>query len=166
MEVKKFQDSRNSKLATFEKEYASLKTQYMKALSTAINEVDTTKQQVLIQNVLDLNSKMTTAVQDIVSAITQGTEQINAKTVTELTNDLIRYQKDYHAIQESKDKLKTIKIIRNTTNENLSNVEWMYNLYLFGLISLIAFVIYLVFSTPTQSILSTAMASVSPPMAT
>jgi predicted nucleic acid-binding protein len=109
---------------------------------------------------------MTTAVQDMVSSITQGSGQISSKTLTELTNDLIKYQKDYHSIQESNDKLKTLKIIRNTTNENLSNAEWMYNLYLFGLISLIAFVIYLVFNTPTQSIFSTAMASVSPPMAT
>jgi hypothetical protein len=166
MEVKKFQDSRNSKLATFEKEYASLKTQYTSSLTSAINETDTTKQEALIQNVLNLNTKMTTAVQDMVSSITQGSGQISSKTVTELTNDLIKYQKDYHSIQESNDKLKTLKIIRNTTNENLSNAEWMYNLYLFGLISLIGFVIYLVFNTPTQSIFSTAMASVSPPMAT
>jgi len=165
MEVKKFQDSRNSKLADFEKQYASLKSQYMIALTTAINEPDVTKQPGLIQDVLTLNTSMAAAVQEIVSAISQGSEKFNTKTLDQLTNDLIKYQKDYHDIKESNDKLETLKIIRNTTDEALTKAEWMYNLYVFGLIALIIFVIFLVFSTPTQSIFSTMMATVSPPIA-
>ena len=165
MEVRKFQNSRNSKLAEFEKEYSSLKTQYTSALSSAINESDNTKQQSLIQDVLEVNTKMAAAVQEIVSAISQGSETFNPKTIDQLTNDLIKYQKDYQDIKESNDKLETLQIIRNTTNESLSNAEWMYNLYLFGLISLIIFVIFLIFSTPTQSTFSTMMATVSPPIA-
>jgi hypothetical protein len=53
-----------------------------------------------------------------------------------------------------------------TTSDNLSSAEWMYNLYLFGLIGLIVFVIYLIFRTPSQSIFSTIAASVSTPAVT
>lgn len=166
MDIKKFQDSRNTKLSNFEKQYASLKTQYSAALAAAINEPDLTKREPLVQKVLSVNGEMSAAVKDIMSSLNEGTEKFSPKTLTDLTNDLIQYQKEYNEISESKDKLQTLKIIQNTTNDNLSSAEWMYNFYLFGLIALIFFVIYMVFSTPSQSIFSTMAASVSAPAVT
>jgi hypothetical protein len=166
MDVKKFQDLRNTKLSNFEKQYTSLKTQYSAALAAAINEPDLTKREPLVLKVLSINSEMSAAVKDIMSSINEGTEKFDPKTLTDLTNDLIQYQKEYNEISESKDKLQTLKIIQNTTNDNLSNAEWMYNFYLFGLIALIFFVIYLVFNTPSYSIFSRIAATVSAPAVT
>ena len=51
MDVKNFQDSRNSELDAFKKQYSFLKTQYSTALSAAINESDPASQQALISQV-------------------------------------------------------------------------------------------------------------------
>lgn len=166
MDIKKFQDARNTKLSNFEKQYASLKTQYSAALTAAISEPNLTKREPLVQKVLSVNGEMSAAVKDIMSSLNEGTEKFTPKTLTDLTNDLIQYQKEYNEIVESKDKLQTLKIIQNTTNDNLSSAEWMYNFYLFSLIALIFIVIYLVFSTPSQSIFSTIAARVSAPAVT
>jgi hypothetical protein len=143
-----------------------LKTQYSAALTAAISEPNLTKREPLVQKVLSVNGEMSAAVKDIMSSLNEGTEKFSPKTLTDLTNDLIQYQKEYNEIVESKDKLQTLKIIQNTTNDNLSSAEWMYNFYLFSLIALIFVVIYLVFSTPSQSIFSTIAARVSAPAVT
>ena len=166
MDIKRFQDARTTKRSNFEKQYTTLKLKYAAALTKAIAEKDATKREPLIQSVLSINSEMSNAVKDIMSSQNEGSEKFDSKTLTDLTNDLIQYQKEYNELQESKDKLETLKIIQNTTSENLVNAEWMYNFYLFSLIALIFVVIWFVFSTPSQSIFSTMMASVSTPAVT
>jgi hypothetical protein len=166
MDIKKFQDSRNTKLSVFEKEYASLKKEYSSALIAAINESDVTKRDPLVQKVLSINTEMSSTVKDFMSSINDGADKVSSKSVADLTKDLIQYQTDYNEITESKDKLQTLKIIHNTTEETLSNVQWMYNLYLFGLISLILLVIYLIFRTPSQSIFSTTLNTIRTPAVT
>lgn len=166
MDIKRFQDSRNTKLTAFEKHYASLKKEYSSALSAAINEQDITKREPLVEKVLSVNTELSSTVKDFMSSINEGTDKVSSKNVAELTKDLIQYQTDYNEITESKDKLQTLKIIHNTTEETLSSVQWMYNLYLFGLISLIVLVIYLIFRTPSQSIFSTMLDTIRTPAVT
>jgi hypothetical protein len=166
MDIKRFQDSRNTKLSAFEKHYASLKKEYSSALSAAINEQDITKREPLVEKVLSVNTELSSTVKDFMSSINEGTDKVSSKNVAELTKDLIQYQTDYNEITESKDKLQTLKIIHNTTEETLSSVQWMYNLYLFGLISLIVLVIYLIFRTPSQSIFSTILDTIRTPAVT
>ena len=166
MDIKRFQDSRNTKLSAFEKEYASLKKEYSSALSSAIGESDITKREPLVEKVLSINTELSSAVKDFMSSINEGADKVSSKSVADLTKDLIQYQTDYNEITESRDKLQTLKIIHNTTEETLSNVQWMYNLYLFGLISLILLVIYLIFRTPSQSIFSTMLDTIRTPAVT
>jgi len=166
MEVRKFQNSRDSELKDFEKQYSDLKSKYTSSLSTAIKEADPKKQNTLIQGVLVTNAEMVGHVSKMVSIIGKGPNMLDQKTVNDLTNDLIKYQKEFSDITESKNKLDTLREVQNSTSANLSSAEWMYNFYLFGLIALIFFVIYLVYSTPSQNIFSTAIASVQAPMAT
>jgi hypothetical protein len=109
---------------------------------------------------------MSSTVKDFMSSINEGADKVSSKSVADLTKDLIQYQSDYNEITESKDKLQTLKIIHNTTEETLSNVQWMYNLYLFGLISLILLVIYLIFRTPSQSIFSSMLNTIRTPAVT
>jgi uncharacterized membrane protein (DUF106 family) len=85
------------------------------------------------------------------SDINQGAGSFNPKTLDELTNDLIEYQKQYQEIQNNKDKLQTIKIIYSTNKKKLVETEFMYTIYLTALILLTFLVIYFVMRTSSIS---------------
>lgn len=155
MEIKEFQDSRNQKLADFQKEYNFLKTQYSTTLLAAIQEPDPAAQQKLISTVLQLNTELSSQIKSIITDINQGSDSFDPKTLDDLTNDLIEYQKQYQEIQGNKDKLQTLKIIYSTNKEKLKSTETMYNIYLGALILLIFIVIYLVIRTPGSIVTNT-----------
>lgn len=151
MEIKEFQESRNSKLTEFQKEYNFLKTQYSSNLLAAIQEPDPEAQQKLISTVLQLNTELSSQVRGILTELNQGAGSFNPKTLDDLTNDLIEYQKQYHEIQNNKDKLQTLKLIYATNKEKLKETEFMYNLYVAALITLTFIAIYLVMRTNSVS---------------
>jgi len=151
MEIKQFQDSRNSKLAEFEKGYNFLKTQYSSTLLSAIQEPDPAAQQQLISRVLELNGELSSQVRSILSDLNQGSGSFDPKTLDDLTNDLIEYQKQYQEIQNNKDRLQTLKIIYSTNKQKLKETEFMYNMYLAALIVLTLLVIYYVMRTTSIS---------------
>lgn len=160
MEVKQFQDLRNSKLDEFRKTYLSLKQNYSTSLLAAIQEPDPASQQKLISNILDVNTQLSSEVRDIITDINQGSKSVDPKTLDDLTNDLIEYQKQYTEIKNNKDKLQTLKLIYNSSKEKLKETEFMYNIYLGALILLVFIVIYLVLRTP-GSIVSSTVDSIS-----
>jgi hypothetical protein len=147
MEIKEFQDSRNLKLAEFETGYNFLKTQYSSTLLSAIQESDPAAQQQLISRVLELNGELSSQVRTILSDLNQGSGSFNPKTLDDLTNDLIVYQKQYQEIQTNKDRLQTLKMIYSTNKQKLQETEFMYNLYLAALVLLTFLVIYYVIRT-------------------
>jgi len=151
MEIKEFQDSRNSKLADFQKGYNFLKTQYSTTLLAAIQEPDPAAQKKLISNVLDINSELSSQVRGIITDLNQGSGSFDPKTLDQLTADLIEYQKQYHEIQNNKDKLQTLKLIYSSSKTKLQETEFMYNMYLAALIILIFVLIYLVMRTSSGS---------------
>ena len=151
MEIKEFQESRNSKLEEFQKEYNFLKTQYSSTLLAAIQEPDPEAQQKLVSTVLQLNSELSNQVRGILTELNQGSGSFDPKTLDDLTNDLIEYQKQYHEIQTNKDRLQTLKIIYSTNKEKLKETEFMYNMYVAALIILTFVAIYLVMRTNSVS---------------
>jgi hypothetical protein len=151
MEIKEFQESRNSKLEEFQKEYNFLKTQYSSTLLAAIQEPDPEAQQKLVSTVLQLNTELSNQVRGILTELNQGSGSFDPKTLDDLTNDLIEYQKQYHEIQTNKDRLQTLKIIYSTNKEKLKETEFMYNLYVAALIILTFVAIYLVMRTNSVS---------------
>lgn len=151
MEIKEFQESRNSKLAEFEKGYNFLKTQYSTTLLAAIQEPDPAAQQKLISSVLDINSELSSQVRGIITDLNQGSGSFDPKTLDQLTADLIEYQKQYHEIQNNKDKLQTLKLIYSSSKTKLQETEFMYNMYLAALIILTFVVVYLVMRTSSVS---------------
>lgn len=151
MEIKEFQNSRNTKLADFQKSYNFLKTQYSSTLLAAIQEPDPAAQQQLISTILQLNTELSTQVRTILTDLNQGSETFDPKTLDELTNDLIQYQKQYQEIQTNKDKLQTLKLIYGTNKEKLKETEFMYNLYVAALVLLTFIAIYLVMRTSSIS---------------
>jgi DNA repair exonuclease SbcCD ATPase subunit len=151
MEIKQFQDSRNSRLAEFQKGYNFLKTEYSSTLLSAIQETDPAAQQQLISTLLQLNTELSGQVRSIITDLSQGSGSFNPKTLEDLTNDLIEYQKQYHEIQTNKDKLQTLKLIYGTNKEKLQQTEFMYNIYLAALIILTFVVIFFVLKTAVVS---------------
>jgi hypothetical protein len=151
MDIKEFQQSRDSKLAEFQKEYNFLKTQYSSTLLAAIQEQDPEAQQKLISTLLKINEELSNQVRTIITDINQGSQSFDPKTLDDLTNDLIEYQKQYHEIQNNKDKLQTLKLIYSTNKSKLQETTFMYNMYLAALIILTFVVIYFVMKTSTVS---------------
>ena len=147
MEVKEFQDSRKAELDSFKKQYQFLKKQYSDALMSAINEKDPNQQQSLIQQVQQANTNLTSELHGIIGILNKGSDGFDAKELDELTNDLINYQKEYAEIEKSNDKVKTLKMILNTTRANLKNATYMYYIYIAILIFLAFYIGYLVLRT-------------------
>jgi DNA repair exonuclease SbcCD ATPase subunit len=147
MEVKEFQDARNSELDAFKKQYASLKSKYSSALSSAIKEQDASEQARLIQEVQKINAELGQELHKILGYLNKDTQGFDKKDLNELTNDLIQYEKDYREIEKSKDKVTTLRIIKNTNRESLHKATVMYYIYMAILLLLSFYVGYLVFST-------------------
>jgi|CryBogDrversion2_10_1035300.scaffolds.fasta_scaffold00148_5 hypothetical protein len=138
-----FEDSRNTDLQNFQKQYAALKAQYSTAISAAIQENDPASQNNLIQQVLTVNQNLTDAIRNIITKLNQGTDQIDSATMDTLTADLIKYQQDYQNLKNSIDKLKTLKMIQATITNKLNAAMWSYTVYLIALCILCLVIILL-----------------------
>ena len=147
MEVKSFQDSRNSELDSFQKRYRFLKSEYSSTLASAINETDANEQQKLVKRVQDINKQLTEELHGIIAILNKGSTGFNPKKLEDLTEELIKYQHDYAEIEKSNDKVTTLKMILHTTTERLKNATWMFyiNVSLLGILGLYLF--YLIFNT-------------------
>jgi DNA repair exonuclease SbcCD ATPase subunit len=147
MDVKKFQDSRNAELQAFKKQYQFLKGEYAAALSAAIKEPDPSQQLTLIQRVQQINAQLADELHGVINILNKGTSGFEPKELDELTNDLIKYQKEYAEIEKSKDKVDTLKLIRDTTSKKLDNATFMYYIYIAILVILSVYIAYLVLTT-------------------
>ena len=163
MDIKAFTDSRNSHLAEFQKQYTYLKSEYSTATLAAIQETDPEKQQTLIQRALAVNQELSSQLKDILGVLNKGPESFDSKTLSDLTADLISYQKEFQEMQASSDKLTTLKRIHATNSENLGSVQTMYTVFLGVLIFLCVVVVFLVIKASwTQSIVGGAIQRLMP----
>jgi hypothetical protein len=144
MDVKAFTDSRNSHLAEFQKQYTYLKSEYSTATLAAIQETDPEKQQTLIQRALAINQELSSQLKDILGILNKGAESFDSKTLSDLTADLISYQKEFQDMQASSDRLSTLKRIHATNSDQLESVQTMYTVYLAILIFLCVIIVFLV----------------------
>jgi uncharacterized protein YjgD (DUF1641 family) len=147
MDVKKFQDSRNAELDSFKKQYQFLKSEYSDALSSAIKETDSAQQQTLISRVQQINGQLAEELHGIINVLNKGSKGFDSKELDDLTADLITYQKEYAEIEKSKDKVSTLKLIRDSTGNTLKNAMVMYYIYIAILVALSFYVGYLVLKT-------------------
>ena len=147
MDVKKFQDSRNSELDSFKKQYQFLKKEYSDALSAAIKETDPAQQLTLIGRVQQVNGKLAEELHSIINVLNKGSSGFDAKELDDLTADLIKYQKEYAEIEKSKDKVATLKMIRENTEKKLKTATFMYYVYIAILVLLSFYAGYLVLTT-------------------
>ena len=85
MEVKSFQDSRNTELDSFQKRYRFLKSEYSSTLASAINETDANEQQTLVKRVQDINKQLTEELHVIIASLNKGSTGFNPKKLEDLT---------------------------------------------------------------------------------
>jgi len=147
MDVKKFQDSRNKDLSDFKKQFQFLKGEYSDGLSAAIKESDPSQQLILIQRVQTINAQLASELHSIINILNKGASGFQPKELDDLTNDLIKYQKEYAEIEKSKDKVDTLKLIQRNTSEKLDSATFMYYVYIALLIGISFYVGYLVLAT-------------------
>lgn len=158
MDIKEFSDSRNAQLAAFQKQYTYLKSQYSTAVLAAIQETDPEKQQALIQQILAINQELSSQLKEILGLLNKGSDSFDSKTLSDLTSDLISYEKEFQEMQASNDKVSTLKRIQATNSSNLGSAQTMYNIYLGVLIFLCVVLSYLVIkSSWTQTIVGGAI---------
>ena len=147
MDVKQFLDSRNTTFDAFMKKYDYLKSEYSKALSSAITATDTQSRVELISHVQTLNTDLSQELRDILTDISKGVDTFNPTTIDQLTQQLIQYQKDHQELDQSQDKLKTLKMIKYTTQSRLKEANVMYGIYIFLLILFCFLLAFLVMKT-------------------
>jgi hypothetical protein len=162
MEIKEFENSRNSKLEEFQKTYDALKRDYSSTTMAAIQEKDPAKQQELISKVLSINSELSTELRNIIADIYKGSDSVPTKTMDELTADLINYQKEYVEIEKGKDKLQTLKLINKANESKLADTSVMFNIYIGVLIFLILIVGYLVLRTNWRAAYNSITSAITP----
>jgi hypothetical protein len=147
MEIREFQQERNSALSNFQTTYDALKREYSSAIMAAIEEPDAEKQQELVSRVLSLNAELSSEVRQLITDTTKGSGSVSSKTMDELTADLIQYQKQYSDVEKGKDRLQTLKLIDTSNQQKLNDTTFMYNIYLGALVFLIFIVGFLVVKT-------------------
>jgi DNA-directed RNA polymerase subunit F len=147
MDVKQFEDSRNAELEAFHKKYAFLKSEYSTALSSAITESDIPTRETLISRILTLNAEMTDELRTILTDLNKGTDKFNPRKIDDLMKELITYQKEHQEIEQSQDKLQTLKRIKGTTKERLEEASLLYNFYLLFLVLFAFVIVYLIMRT-------------------
>jgi hypothetical protein len=148
MDIKHYQVDRKKDLDTFQSEYAELKSQYIKYLSAAINDSSQ------IPQVLETNKLLAQHVRDFIA---KSQTNFNTQFIQDLTNDIIMYQKEFADIQSTKKKAKTLQDVLDKETERLKNVEYYFNMLLFGLITCIVLIIFLMIRVPSRLLQSPPM---------
>jgi hypothetical protein len=144
MDVQRFRDSRQQKLDEFKQKYSFLRSQYSRTLLAAIQEQDPQSQQEMISQLLSVNAEMVDELKTILGDLNRGQDSFSPKTIGELTNDLIQYQKDYAEIEKSRDRVGTLKMIHSQQSGQLNSATTMFNIYVGVLLALAFLVAYLV----------------------
>jgi hypothetical protein len=153
MDIIAYQDQRDKELATFGREYTNLKELYESALASAIAEQDPVAQVNEIKRVLQLNGELASLFRAFI-AKHGDTQGYNPVILRQISDDLAKYQNQYDEIQKSSDRVTTMKKIRDEDKEKLQGLKQEYNIYLGLILIAILIVLFLIFRTPSQSIIS------------
>ena len=123
--------------------YTSLKEQYYKLITEALNEPNAEKQQDIIKQILDTNTLLATEIRTYVSEQTQKPN--NPEELQELVNELLNIQKEFLKIQEAKDYKTTLNMILHNDQSRLFNLKTKLNIFLVLLGLSIVYILYMIF---------------------
>lgn len=144
MDITQYQKNRAAELQSFRKEYEDLKKQYSSLLTQAVYETDTKKQAELVKQILSINSGLAQHVREFIKG-SKG--KFDPALISELTADIIRYQKEYEAIQKASDKTNALRTILDNDKNQLKDIQSKFNIWLGVLLGGIFIVLVLIFRT-------------------
>jgi hypothetical protein len=144
MDISQYQKDRASELKKFRKEYSDLKSTYSQLLTQAVYETDPGKQAELVKQILSTNSGLAQHVREFVQS-SRG--KFDPALISELTADIIRYQKEFEAIQSASDKSAALQNILNREKIELNNLDSQFNIWLGILLGGIVIILVLIFKT-------------------
>jgi hypothetical protein len=144
MDISQYQKDRASELKRFRKEYSDLKSTYSQLLTQAVYETDTVKQAGLVKQILSTNSGLAQHVREFVQS-SKG--KFDPALISELTADIIRYQKEFDAIQSASDKSAALQNILNKEKIQLTELHSQFNIWLGVLLGGIVIILVLIFKT-------------------
>lgn len=144
MDITKYQKARDAELKEFRQEYDDLKKQYNQLLTQAVYETESSKQAELVKQVLTTNSGLARHVREFIQS---SRDKFDPKMISELTADIIRYQQDYEAIQQTSNKSKALDEILNKEKIELTSIHQQFNIWLSLLLGGIVIVLFLIFRT-------------------
>lgn len=144
MDITKYQKARDAELKEFRQEYDDLKKQYNQLLTQAVYETESSKQAELVKQVLTTNSGLARHVREFIQS---SRDKFDPKMISELTADIIRYQQDYEAIQQTSNKSKALDEILNKEKIELTSIHQQFNIWLGLLLGGIVIVLFLIFRT-------------------
>jgi hypothetical protein len=148
MDIQQYQKDRGAELKAFKKEYDDLKVQYTSVLTQAIYEKDPDAQNELIKQVLDINSQLAAHVRDFVG---QANGKFDPKTISDLTKEIVAYQKEYAEIKEATNKTEVLQRVLNRESQALNIMIGEFNIFFYLLLGLSLFIVILIFMTPGPS---------------
>ena len=123
--------------------------EYKRLVLAAIKEKDSQKQQQLIQRILETNADISQDIRDELTKLHSKPSSVDM--IQNLTDQLLEYQKQYTDIQQSDDKVVTLRMIYADNKQKLEQAESMYNLYLIGILILCILIGVLVFNVAFKS---------------
>jgi hypothetical protein len=149
MDISQYQKDRAAELKRFRKEYSDLKSTYSQLLTQAVYETDPGKQAELVKQILSTNSGLAQHVREFVQS-SRG--KFDPALISELTADIIRYQKEFDAIQSASDKSAALQNILNREKIQLNELHSQFNVWLGVLLGGIVLILILIFRTSLRQL--------------
>jgi len=140
MDIKQYQQDRDKDLSGFQTQYDSLKTEYNKSLTDLIENPDK------INTTLDANKSLSKHVREFISA---NQAKLDKTTLDSLTEDIIKYQKEYQQIKRSNANADVLKSIIEKNNVKVAIVRTKFNIFLGFMLLIIAAIVFLIFRVRT-----------------
>jgi hypothetical protein len=158
MDISQYQKDRASELNKFRKEYSDLKNTYSQLLTQAVYETDSGKQADLVKQILSINSGLAQHVRDFIQS-SRG--KFDPALISELTADIIRYQKEFDSIQSASDKAAALQNVLNKEKNELDSIHYQFNIWLGVLLGGIVIILILIFRTSLKQLSQAAESLVS-----
>lgn len=140
MDIQVYQENREKDMEAFKSEYDDLKAQYARYLADSVYDPSN------IDQVLETNKLLVELVNKFIA---ESQTKFDPKTIQDLTQQIIMYQKEYQEIKTSQQQTTTLKNILNKENISLTNIQSEFNTYLWIFFGLVLILILLIFTVPS-----------------
>ena len=134
----------SSDLQKFRDEYDDLKRKYAGLLMNAVHESDPEKQAGIVKQILDVNSELAQHVRDFIQ---NSKGKFDPTVISTLTDDIIRFQKEFREIKHAANKTAALTKILNIQKDDLNSIHFELNIWLWLFIGLIIVILVMIFRT-------------------